>query len=243
MTMIQSILNITQPGETTAFTVVKANDHRPIGSVYTESIHGAKTHVESPSFKNILAQHSAASDISPMKGNSTLPTGDLSLAMFGLESTPANITTLSAAVRHQTVAPAAIPDFMLQNPVQNNPIRNTTAALNLYAANTATLPDQSNKSEFYLDTKDMDSLKYSGDKEASLRKASAQFEALFVQQMIKGMRTATAAISDEDNPLSHIKKDDPFQDMLDNKMAISMTNNGGIGLADMLYKQLSKINR
>lgn len=253
MSMINPIFNIIQPSETRAFTQVTVNN---------------QSHIESPSFTSTLANTMdglANTTDGKLASNYASPSAmlnmDLSLEMFGLKSTPAHITQLSEQAKRQafpafSMPAPPVPAFDLHNesglknlqivakvsqPENRDQVTpNTQSTLNLYTANRPASTHSMNKGEFYIDTKDMNSLKYSGDNNASLRQASAQFEALFVQQMLKGMRTATAAIADEDNPLSQIKKDDPFQDMLDNKMAISMTNNGGIGLADMLYKQLSK---
>ncbi|NOH34279.1 rod-binding protein [Vibrio chagasii] len=90
---------------------------------------------------------------------------------------------------------------------------------------------------FYLDNTALAKLKH--DNSASgLLAASQQFEALFLQQMLTRMRSASQALSDKDNPLS-MKSDDMFQGMLDAQLAQRISRQSSFGLADMIFKQLS----
>ena len=90
---------------------------------------------------------------------------------------------------------------------------------------------------FYLDNNALAKLKH--DNSASgLLAASQQFEALFLQQMLTRMRSASQALSDKDNPLS-MKSDDMFQGMLDAQLAQRISRQSSFGLADMIFKQLS----
>ncbi len=88
------------------------------------------------------------------------------------------------------------------------------------------------------DPTSLNSLKYHDDEDAALREVSKQFEAIFVQEMFKRMRTATEALGDEENPLSN-NSNGMFQGLLDNQIAISVTKQSSFGLAEMLYQQLS----
>ncbi len=88
------------------------------------------------------------------------------------------------------------------------------------------------------DPTSLNSLKYHEDEDAALREVSKQFEAIFVQEMLKRMRTATEALGDEENPLSN-NSNGMFQDLLDNQLAISVTKKSSFGLAELLYQQLS----
>ncbi|MCF7362817.1 rod-binding protein [Vibrio diazotrophicus] len=88
------------------------------------------------------------------------------------------------------------------------------------------------------DPTSLNSLKYHDDEDAALREVSKQFEAIFVQEMLKRMRTATEALGDEENPLSN-NSNGMFQDLLDNQLAISVTKKSSFGLAELLYQQLS----
>lgn len=91
---------------------------------------------------------------------------------------------------------------------------------------------------FYLDSQALASIKYDADQDAALREVSRQFEALFVQELFKRMRSATEALGDEENPLSN-NSNSMFQSMLDNQLAMSVTQQRSFGLAEMLYQQLS----
>lgn len=73
------------------------------------------------------------------------------------------------------------------------------------------------------------------DSEKELRRAAADFESLFINQMLKSMRE-TITKSD----LFHGgNAEEIYTSMLDAELSKSMANAGGIGLADMLMKQLS----
>lgn len=94
------------------------------------------------------------------------------------------------------------------------------------------------KTALQFDPTSLNSLKYHDDEDAALREVSKQFEAIFVQEMLKRMRTATEALGDEENPLSN-NSNGMFQDLLDNQLAISVTKKSSFGLAELLYQQLS----
>ncbi|MYM85145.1 flagellar assembly peptidoglycan hydrolase FlgJ [Duganella sp. FT50W] len=102
------------------------------------------------------------------------------------------------------------------------------------ASPTSTSNDLSGK--FALDLRDMGSLKQSaraGSPEA-LKTASTQFEAMFVNMMLKSMREATPQEGMLDSQQSKT-----FQTMLDQQTSQNIAKKG-VGLADMLVRQLSK---
>lgn len=69
---------------------------------------------------------------------------------------------------------------------------------------------------------------------AVLREVAGQFEALFIQTMMKNMRNAELA-----EPLfGDSEQHDMYQDMLDQQLAVEMASGKGIGLAEMLVRQL-----
>jgi flagellar protein FlgJ len=70
--------------------------------------------------------------------------------------------------------------------------------------------------------------------DAALKATAKQFEAVFLGMMLKSMRQATPQDGVMDNEQTKM-----FTDMLDQQMAQNMANRG-IGLADMIYKQLSR---
>lgn len=68
---------------------------------------------------------------------------------------------------------------------------------------------------------------------AAVREVADQFEALFVQMMLKSMREATEQGGLFDNDQSKF-----YQGMFDKQIAMEFSGSKGIGLADMLVKQL-----
>jgi len=67
----------------------------------------------------------------------------------------------------------------------------------------------------------------------AIRRTAEQFESYFLQQMMKEMR-ATIEKSD----MVDSQAMDTWQDMMDKEVAQQMVRRGGIGLANMLEKQL-----
>ena len=67
----------------------------------------------------------------------------------------------------------------------------------------------------------------------AINEVASQFEALFVQQMMKSMRDAVPK-SDLMNS-DHL---DTYQAMADQQMAVSLSHQGGIGIARMLVEQM-----
>ncbi|QYF92017.1 flagellar assembly peptidoglycan hydrolase FlgJ [Massilia sp. PAMC28688] len=96
-------------------------------------------------------------------------------------------------------------------------------------------PSSDMSSKFALDTKGLGELKQSakaGSPEA-LRGAATQFEAMFINMMMKSMRDATPQEGMLDSQQSKM-----FTGMLDQQMSQNMAKRG-IGLADVLIRQLS----
>ena len=71
---------------------------------------------------------------------------------------------------------------------------------------------------------------------ASLVKAAHAFEAIFTRQLLATMRGAK--LSDDD--ISGSSSVDQFREMADAKMADNLSKQGGLGIANMLIKQLDK---
>ncbi|MNO21283.1 Peptidoglycan hydrolase FlgJ [compost metagenome] len=72
-----------------------------------------------------------------------------------------------------------------------------------------------------------------------MRKVAQEFESLFISEMLKASRKASDVLAD-DNPMNTetVKQ---YRDMYDQQLAVSMSREGGgIGLQDVLVRQLSK---
>ena len=72
-------------------------------------------------------------------------------------------------------------------------------------------------------------------KEKRLREACEGFESIFIQKVWQQMRATLPQ-----NGLLHSRDEKMWQDMYDQELAKSMASVGGIGLADMMYEQLSR---
>lgn len=75
-------------------------------------------------------------------------------------------------------------------------------------------------------------------KDKELKEACKGFESMFLNMMYKQMRATVP--TDELFGESNAQK--IYQEMHDEKLMDNIANSGGVGLADMLYKQLSKSN-
>ncbi|MDY7067918.1 hypothetical protein PsexTeo8_44120 [Pseudomonas extremaustralis] len=92
----------------------------------------------------------------------------------------------------------------------------------------------------YSDLNRLNQLKV-GDKnsDSNMRKVAQEFESLFLSEMLKSMRSATEALG-KDNPLN-TPAAKQYQEMYDQQLAVSMSREGGgIGLADVLMRQMQK---
>ncbi len=69
--------------------------------------------------------------------------------------------------------------------------------------------------------------------EDSLREVAKQFESLFVQMMLKNMRSATPGDS-----LFSSSQSDQYRDLYDQQLSLSMSQGQGFGIAEMVERQL-----
>ncbi len=77
------------------------------------------------------------------------------------------------------------------------------------------------------------------DSEGNIKKVAQEFESLFLNQMLKAMRSANEAFSEGNFMNSNEAK--TYQQMYDQELAVKMSKEGGIGLADVLARQMSKM--
>jgi flagellar protein FlgJ len=95
-----------------------------------------------------------------------------------------------------------------------------------------------NNSSFYADPKALSGLKHDAKTQdpKALKEAAHQFESLFTQMMLKSMREANKGFGDD--PLFGSDQADFYQSMFDDQIAAQMSKGKGLGLADMLTRQL-----
>jgi len=90
-------------------------------------------------------------------------------------------------------------------------------------------------SSTYLDFSALAQLKGDAARDPSqaIRKTAEQFEAYFIQQMMKTMRESI-----EKSDLVDGGNMDMYQDLMDKEVSLSMAKRGGMGMADMLERQM-----
>ncbi len=92
-----------------------------------------------------------------------------------------------------------------------------------------------NNASVYTDFQGLAELKRGARKQTpeSIRETARQFEGLFLQMMLKSMRTASLGEGLMDNDQSKL-----YMEMFDKQVAMDMAKGKGIGMADMLFEQL-----
>lgn len=92
----------------------------------------------------------------------------------------------------------------------------------------------------YTDLNRLNQFKVGGDSEGNIKKVAQEFESLFLNEMMKAMRKANEVFAEGNFMNSNESK--TYQDMHDQQLAVTLSkNNGGIGLASVLERQLSQI--
>ncbi|TLX63016.1 flagellar assembly peptidoglycan hydrolase FlgJ [Stutzerimonas nosocomialis] len=93
----------------------------------------------------------------------------------------------------------------------------------------------------YSDLNRLNQLKVGKDRdgEANVRKVAQEFESLFLNEMLKSMRSANEVLA-KDNPLNS-QATKQYQDMYDQQLSVSLSKEGGMGLADVLVRQMTKM--
>lgn len=72
---------------------------------------------------------------------------------------------------------------------------------------------------------------------AALKEAAKQFESLFTQMLLKSMRAANKTFGES---MFESEQTEFYQDMFDDQMAVHLAQGKGLGLADMLVRQLQQ---
>lgn len=92
------------------------------------------------------------------------------------------------------------------------------------------------KAELYHDLSGLNALREQRNSPEALKAACQQFESFFTRELLKTMR-ATNEVLDDDTLLDS-QSSDFFREMYDDQMAVHLSKDGALGLADLLYKQL-----
>ncbi|WP_441002094.1 flagellar assembly peptidoglycan hydrolase FlgJ [Pseudocolwellia agarivorans] len=74
------------------------------------------------------------------------------------------------------------------------------------------------------------------EKEAALQTAAKQFEAIFMQMLLKSMRSAQDVL-ESDSPFNS-ETSKSYRQMHDQQMSLELSNNGALGLSELIVRQL-----
>lgn len=74
------------------------------------------------------------------------------------------------------------------------------------------------------------------DKSAALNAAAKQFEAIFMQMLLKSMRSAQDVL-ESDSPFNS-ESTKFYRDMHDQQLAVELSSNGSLGLSELIVRQL-----
>lgn len=101
-----------------------------------------------------------------------------------------------------------------------------------------TLPIDKAGADVYTDFAGLAALKKSvrNNDPAAVRQVAKQYESLFARMMIKSMRDAVGK-----DPLFGSDQEQSYQDMYDDQLSIELTKGKGLGLADMLVRQMQHL--
>jgi peptidoglycan hydrolase FlgJ len=91
---------------------------------------------------------------------------------------------------------------------------------------------------FFADFQGLAALKNDAKEQApaALKEAARQFESLFTQMLLKSMREANKSFGEDS--LFGSDQGEMYQDMFDDQIAMQLSKGKGLGLADMLVRQL-----
>jgi len=90
----------------------------------------------------------------------------------------------------------------------------------------------------YTDLAGLSALKRGAAKQdpAAVRKVAEQFESMFTRMVLKSMRDAVGK-----DPMFSSDQEDMYQSMADDQLSVQLSKGKGLGLADMLIRQLQKM--
>jgi len=98
----------------------------------------------------------------------------------------------------------------------------------------------SQQNSAFTDLNSLQSIRQQGkqDEGAALEQIAKQFESILVQSMMKAMRQANSAFSEDS--MFNTSEMQFHQDMLDQQLGLSLSQGRGVGLADALVRQLKQ---
>lgn len=92
--------------------------------------------------------------------------------------------------------------------------------------------------DVYTNVQGLQQLGKNGNRDEALKKVAQQFESMFIHMMLKNMRQANAVF--EEDSLFNSEEGNFYRDMHDHQLSLTLAHNQGIGIADVMYRQLSQ---
>lgn len=92
----------------------------------------------------------------------------------------------------------------------------------------------------YTDFKSLQALKTPGHENdpRTIAQVAKQFESMYIGLMLQSMREATRSLNPDDELNS--QESEFYQDMFDKQMSVNLSSHGGIGLADVIARQMTQ---
>ncbi len=104
--------------------------------------------------------------------------------------------------------------------------------------NAHVIDNATTRTDVYTNLHGLQSIKNEGDKSEALKKVTQQFESMFVDMMMKSMRSANAVF--EKDSMFDSEESRFYRDMLDQQRSVTLSTGRGIGIAEAMYRQLSR---
>ncbi|OAN16718.1 hypothetical protein A3K86_09745 [Photobacterium jeanii] len=102
------------------------------------------------------------------------------------------------------------------------------------------LIENDHHSALYNDVSELQKITANPDQTQALQQAANQFEAVFLQTVLRHMRRASESIHEGEESPFNSKQQKFFREMYDSQIAVEMSQQQSMGIADMLMKQLSQ---
>lgn len=90
----------------------------------------------------------------------------------------------------------------------------------------------------YTDLSSVQAIRAVSDKNQALQKVAQQFESMMLRTMMKSMRDANKVFSEGNYLSSH--ESDTYRDMLDDQLALTLSQGRGMGIAEVMARQLQR---
>lgn len=92
--------------------------------------------------------------------------------------------------------------------------------------------------DVYTNLQGLQQLAKTVDKDEGLKKVAQQFESMFISMMLKNMRNANAVF--EKDSMFNSEEASFYRDMHDHQLSLTLAHKKGLGIADVLYRQMSR---